>query len=180
MADTMTITPIHAPTHAGDEGDAEPHRPAIRQAAALCLRGTPRDDGLEVLLIARRGAGEWWIPKDHIEQGERSHQTARREAFEEAGVVGEPDQSILDFFRYRKPGAGSRLLRGRPSAAGVARGRRLSRAWRQPDALDAASPGQPPDRQPPSGGHHRHGLPLFRAQGAVGPFGARPPGARAG
>jgi 8-oxo-dGTP pyrophosphatase MutT (NUDIX family) len=75
---------------------------AIAQAAAICLRGAPHS--LEVLLIASRGTGEWGLPKGHIEAGETSCVAARREAFEEAGVLGDPSPTVLGRFTYRKPG----------------------------------------------------------------------------
>lgn len=102
----MTVTPASGPPRP----DAIPPvvspmiRPLVEQAAAICLRGAPGHGGIEVLLIASRGTGEWGLPKGHIEPGELSHQAARREAYEEVGVVGEPDEAILDVFRYSKPG----------------------------------------------------------------------------
>ncbi len=74
----------------------------VAQAAAICLRDGA-GGGAEVLLIASRGTGEWWLPKGHIESGETSRDTARREAFEEAGVLGEAEQEVIGSFRYRKP-----------------------------------------------------------------------------
>jgi 8-oxo-dGTP pyrophosphatase MutT (NUDIX family) len=84
--------------------DAGAGVPLVQQAAALCLRPASCPGGLEVLLIASRAAGEWGLPKGHVEPGEASHQAARREAFEEAGVIGAADETVLDTFLYSKPG----------------------------------------------------------------------------
>jgi 8-oxo-dGTP pyrophosphatase MutT (NUDIX family) len=71
-----------------------------RQGAALCWRnGT---DGPEVLLITSRDTGRWVIPKGWLVPGLPTHQTAAREAWEEAGVKGVPDPDPLGQFAYDK------------------------------------------------------------------------------
>lgn len=77
-------------------------RRRIEQAAAVCLRDNPQGEGLEVLLVASSRTGQWGIPKGHIEPGEASHETARREAYEEAGVEGQVSLRSCGFFTYRK------------------------------------------------------------------------------
>ncbi len=103
--------------------------PQVAQAAAICLRG-----GM-VLLIASRGTGEWGLPKGHIESGETSRDTARREAFEEAGVLGEAEVQAIGSFHYRKPLIEAlycvevHLLRVRGQAQSVAAGEARQMRW---------------------------------------------------
>ncbi|CAD0184942.1 NUDIX domain protein [Ruegeria sp. THAF57] len=59
-------------------------RPRRVQFAALCLRKT--QDGPEVLLITSRETGRWVIPKGWPMDGLDGAETARQEAWEEAGV----------------------------------------------------------------------------------------------
>jgi 8-oxo-dGTP pyrophosphatase MutT (NUDIX family) len=59
-------------------------RPKRLQMAALCHRGQGEDK--EYLLITSRGTGRWIIPKGWPIRGLSSHETALREAWEEAGV----------------------------------------------------------------------------------------------
>lgn len=59
-------------------------RPQRVQFAALCTRET--DNGLQVLLITSRDTGRWIIPKGWPINGLDGAETARQEAWEEAGV----------------------------------------------------------------------------------------------
>jgi len=56
------------------------------QAAAIPFRWT--SGRLEVALITRRQGKHWIVPKGNIEPGETPRRSARREATEEAGLVG--------------------------------------------------------------------------------------------
>lgn len=58
-----------------------------RQAAAAVFRGS--GDARELLLITSRDTGRWIVPKGWIEKGEDGPAAAIREAWEEAGLVGE-------------------------------------------------------------------------------------------
>ncbi|MCY4497098.1 MAG: NUDIX domain-containing protein, partial [Rhodospirillaceae bacterium] len=58
----------------------------VEQVATLPF--VPIDDGFEVLLIPAGGGGRWRLPKGWPPGGRDRVQTARREAEEEAGVVG--------------------------------------------------------------------------------------------
>lgn len=49
-------------------------------------------DGEGRILLVRGGAGNWMLPGGAVDPGERPADAARREAFEEAGVVVEPLQ----------------------------------------------------------------------------------------
>lgn len=60
-------------------------RPKRLQMAALCYRGKGEDK--EFLLVTSRDTGRWIIPKGWPIRGLSSHETALREAWEEAGVA---------------------------------------------------------------------------------------------
>ncbi|OOO15796.1 hypothetical protein BTE56_23070 [Agrobacterium pusense] len=73
----------------------------VWQAGAFCLRRDVNDD-LEILLIESRRNGLWGVPKGHIESNETTAATAKREAFEEAGVLGDINAIPFGMFRYKK------------------------------------------------------------------------------
>src|SRR4051812_20297500 len=76
--------------------------PRHRQYGALALRVGARDQ-LEVLLLTSRGTGRWVIPKGWPMRNRTPAGTARREAFEEAGVKGELwSKKPIGSFRYMK------------------------------------------------------------------------------
>jgi 8-oxo-dGTP pyrophosphatase MutT (NUDIX family) len=57
----------------------------------------------EVLLLTSRETGRWVIPKGWPMKGEKPHEVARREAYEEAGLVGHvPGKRPLGSFQYEK------------------------------------------------------------------------------
>jgi 8-oxo-dGTP pyrophosphatase MutT (NUDIX family) len=74
--------------------------PCRVQVAALPWR--LGKDGVEVLLITSRGSGRWVIPKGWPEAGENLHQSAAREAAEEAGVEGAIGDREIGRFFYSK------------------------------------------------------------------------------
>ncbi|MDO5684874.1 MAG: NUDIX domain-containing protein [Bifidobacterium sp.] len=66
-------------------------------AEAVSPRGHVRLDRIFVCLIGRldrRGRLLWSIPKGHVEQGENNAETARREVWEETGIVSEVLQHL--------------------------------------------------------------------------------------
>ncbi len=73
----------------------------IAQAGALCIRGS-KTSPLEVLLVASLRNGRWGLPKGHIEANESSKETAAREAFEEAGILGSAETEPFGTFCYFK------------------------------------------------------------------------------
>jgi 8-oxo-dGTP pyrophosphatase MutT (NUDIX family) len=79
-----------------------------RQCAALPLTGTGA--ALRVVLVTSRETRRWVIPKGWIEPGEAPHRSAAREAFEEAGTVGEADAEPIGLFSYNKRRPGGVLL----------------------------------------------------------------------
>jgi 8-oxo-dGTP pyrophosphatase MutT (NUDIX family) len=73
---------------------------ARNQYGALCWRR--REDVPEVLLITSRDTGRWIIPKGWLIEAASPAETARQEAWEEAGVRGEVSGTSLGYFAYRK------------------------------------------------------------------------------
>src|SRR5919206_4769384 len=71
------------------------------QYAALPYR--KRGDGsLEVMLVTSRETRRWVIPKGWPMKGRKPAAVAKREAFEEAGVVGEVGKRALGSYVYEK------------------------------------------------------------------------------
>jgi 8-oxo-dGTP pyrophosphatase MutT (NUDIX family) len=76
--------------------------PRHRQYGALALRVGARDQ-IEVLLLTSRGTGRWVSPKGWPMRNRTPAGTAKREAFEEAGVKGELwSKKPIGSFRYFK------------------------------------------------------------------------------
>lgn len=69
---------------------------AVRQAAAV-----PVADG-RVCLVTSRTGRRWVLPKGRIERGQTAAEAARAEAWEEAGLLGEPDPDPVGSYLYRK------------------------------------------------------------------------------
>ena len=59
-----------------------------------------RDGNPEVLLVTATGSGNWVIPKGRIDEDVGSRKSARREAFEEAGIKGKIDKVPFDQYRH--------------------------------------------------------------------------------
>jgi 8-oxo-dGTP pyrophosphatase MutT (NUDIX family) len=76
--------------------------PRHRQYGVLALRVGARDQ-LELLLLTSRGTGRWVIPKGWPMANRTAAGTARREAYEEAGVKGTLwSKKPVGSFRYVK------------------------------------------------------------------------------
>lgn len=58
----------------------------------------------EVLLISSRTSKKWGIPKGGIAKAMTAADSAVKEAWEEAGVVGGVNSSLLGSYQYRKQG----------------------------------------------------------------------------
>jgi 8-oxo-dGTP pyrophosphatase MutT (NUDIX family) len=70
------------------------------QVAALPFRvhqGAP-----EVMLITSRETGRWVVPKGWPQKGRAPHAVAAREAYEEAGLVGNIGKHRIGTYRYAK------------------------------------------------------------------------------
>jgi 8-oxo-dGTP pyrophosphatase MutT (NUDIX family) len=71
------------------------------QVAAICYR--PKGDSIELLLVRSDGR-RWIFPKGGVKNGEEPWFAAQREAFEEAGVVGNVAHEALTVFLHYKRG----------------------------------------------------------------------------
>jgi 8-oxo-dGTP pyrophosphatase MutT (NUDIX family) len=72
----------------------------FKQFAALPFR--TREDDLEILLITTRKKRRWSVPKGWPIKRTAPHETAVREAYEEAGVRGEIGEKHIGRFRKRR------------------------------------------------------------------------------
>jgi 8-oxo-dGTP pyrophosphatase MutT (NUDIX family) len=79
----------------------------IVQAAAIPYRWN--SGRLEIAMITKRQRGRWIVPKGHVERGETPRESARREATEEAGLLGKIGLRPCGSYRYIK-GRESRLV----------------------------------------------------------------------
>lgn len=59
---------------------------------------------LQILLISTRSGKNWTIPKGIVEERLEDSESAMKEAFEEAGLIGNIDETISWQFRFRKWG----------------------------------------------------------------------------
>ncbi|MEH2060826.1 MAG: NUDIX hydrolase [Nostoc sp.] len=59
---------------------------------------------IEILLITTRNFQHWVIPKGDIPNGMSPPDSAAKEAWEEAGVIGQVDVNELGTYKYRKQG----------------------------------------------------------------------------
>ena len=73
----------------------------IRQFGALPFREDP-DKGLQVLLVTSRDTGRWVVPKGNPIPRLQGHETAAREAYEEAGVEGSVYDMPIGHYVYEK------------------------------------------------------------------------------
>lgn len=96
-----------------DKIRTEPDREPRAQYAALPWR-RGAGEALEVLLITSRETRRWVIPKGWPIKNMKSPDSAAREAFEEAGVVGNVRKKAVGFYAYDK-----RLRSGRLQRVGV-------------------------------------------------------------
>ena len=69
------------------------------QVAALCWRTAP---ALQVLLITSLNSRRWIFPKGWPEADLTLEESAAREAFEEAGIIGKINPSALGSYHYLK------------------------------------------------------------------------------
>jgi 8-oxo-dGTP pyrophosphatase MutT (NUDIX family) len=74
---------------------------ASTQAAALCYR-LSEDGQLQILLLTSRDNGRWVLPKGNVEVHESAHKCAKREAMEEAGIMGFVKKKPLGYYTYVK------------------------------------------------------------------------------
>jgi 8-oxo-dGTP pyrophosphatase MutT (NUDIX family) len=70
-----------------DTATEAPEDDAIRAAGGVLWRERP--DGVEIVVIHRSRYGQWALPKGKLEPGESWEDAARREVWEETGIVAE-------------------------------------------------------------------------------------------
>jgi len=63
-----------------------------------------QNGNIEVLLITTRDRNNWVIPKGGICKGMSPPASAAKEAWEEAGIIGQIDVNEVGTYRYRKRG----------------------------------------------------------------------------
>ena len=78
-----------------------------RQCAALPFAWD--GDEVRVLLVTSRETRRWVLPKGWMEKRLSPHALAAKEAFEEAGVVGEVGRRTIGCYQYLKRGPRDRL-----------------------------------------------------------------------
>ncbi|WP_413281101.1 NUDIX hydrolase [Floridanema evergladense] len=76
--------------------------PTIKQSAVIPYR--IQDEQLEILLVTSSGGKRWVIPKGGIEMFMKPHYSAAKEAWEEAGVVGDVSATAIGTYSYQKSG----------------------------------------------------------------------------
>ena len=79
-----------------------------RQCAALPL--AVRDGETMVMLVTSRDTRRWVLPKGWAEPELASHEAAAKEAFEEAGLVGEVEPEPVGRYSYEKRLRGGRSV----------------------------------------------------------------------
>jgi len=79
-----------------------------QQCAALAMLGT--GPFARIVLITSRRTRRWVLPKGWVEPGEPGHRGALREAFEEAGLIGEADREPLGTYSYLKRRTAGQLV----------------------------------------------------------------------
>lgn len=73
----------------------------VNQSAAIPFR--VREAGqIELLLITSRTQGRWIVPKGRVAGDAPAHQSAAREAFEEAGVLGDVNSHPIGRYHEKK------------------------------------------------------------------------------
>jgi phosphohistidine phosphatase len=73
-----------------------------KQSAAIPYRMT--ETGVEVLLITSRRRSRWIIPKGVVDLGTTARESAAREAYEEAGLLGDLSAEPVGEYEYKKWG----------------------------------------------------------------------------
>jgi len=74
------------------------------------FKGVLRQSGVipllknKVVLITSRKSERWIIPKGYLEKGLSAPDSAAKEAYEEAGLIGTVDHEEVGQYRYRKFG----------------------------------------------------------------------------
>ena len=78
--------------------NVQPRGKTIRQAAVLAIWHG------RICLITSSNGKHWLVPKGHLEHGEKLSETARQEAWEEAGLIGHISPRPVGTYEYQKLG----------------------------------------------------------------------------
>lgn len=73
-----------------------------RQSAIIPFRWNNKE--LEVLVITSRKKKKWIIPKGIVEENLSSFESAKKEALEEAGIIGKGTGEVIGKYKYEKWG----------------------------------------------------------------------------
>jgi 8-oxo-dGTP pyrophosphatase MutT (NUDIX family) len=57
---------------------------------------------LQIMLVTSRASGSWILPKGWLAPGLPPHRSAAKEAYEEAGILGQPGSEPIGAFMHRK------------------------------------------------------------------------------
>ncbi|MBD2566332.1 NUDIX hydrolase [Anabaena lutea] len=74
----------------------------LKQSGVIPYR--VKDGKVEILLITTRKSQSWVIPKGGVCKGMSPYDSAAKEAWEEAGVVGQVNNEKVGAYKYRKGG----------------------------------------------------------------------------
>lgn len=78
--------------------------PVYQQAAVIPWRRRKTDGAIEIAMITSLSGKRWIVPKGLVDPGELPHESAAREAGEEAGLFGTTHPDPVGRYRYRKWG----------------------------------------------------------------------------
>ncbi|VAX13661.1 hypothetical protein MNBD_GAMMA24-653 [hydrothermal vent metagenome] len=80
-------------------------RPAYYYSQSAVIPYRIRNDRVEILIITSSRNKHWIVPKGVIDIGLSAQESAAKEAFEEAGVLGRVGDTLLGTYTYEKWGA---------------------------------------------------------------------------
>ncbi len=80
-------------------------RPAYYYSQSAVIPYRIRNDRVEILIITSSRNKHWIVPKGVVDIGLSAQESAAKEAFEEAGVLGQVEDTLLGTYMYAKWGA---------------------------------------------------------------------------
>ncbi|PID43404.1 MAG: NUDIX hydrolase [Gammaproteobacteria bacterium] len=87
------------------DGAERRDRPAYYYTQSAVIPYRIKDGQPEVMVIGSSGKKHWSVPKGIVEPGLSPEESARQEAWEEAGITGQVDQNMLGSCQIEKWGA---------------------------------------------------------------------------
>jgi len=85
------------------------NRPAYYYTQSGVLPYRSRKGRTEILIVSSSNNKHWVIPKGIVDPGRTPQESAIKEAYEEAGVIGNVANTELGMYKYRKWGANCRV-----------------------------------------------------------------------